>query len=871
MARIPVVERRERIPGVVGTRGSVGAAGAEFGTLARGAEQFAAQQMDALERQRRAERANLITQTTAEATRSWARTLEEMQRTATDGAAGFTDQYLARTTQDIERFVGQTDDEETKAALRNTLTSLQTSYVGKAMSFQATERTQYRKDTLLESFEGYREGIYRNPDLYDEIDRQALAAIADARVDLGADEARDLRLKWKGLANVTRLQGLIARDPESALERLAPATRPNMAASQPVVGEVPESYYARLKSAESAGRADARNPRSTATGLYQFTEGTWRDVMRAHPELDLTSDGRTDPEQQERAIRAFTEDNRRVLVNELGRAPTVGELHLAHFLGAGGAAEVIQAPNETPAETLVSRGAVNANPEVLRGKTAGEIKAWAAGKQGGRQMASAEPSVMSDAVEADPMLAGIDPKTLESLTNRAERRVNERRSALRADLKGRIEDEITALRQGDDTVQPVPDSAIDAAFDPAEAAEVKATMRREREFGGFMSELAMASPERVAEIEQALRPEGEGFAEESERYALWRRALDADLKARADDPVAYLSRHSPELRDAITAAEESPEQMPQMFRTLDDLQARIGIPEMDRRLLSKDQASAIVKQFAGASPEDAANLVESLSEQFGAYWPRVYGELVQAKLPENARVLAALNRPAQAGARVALVEAMRTGRPDLKRVIGDQASKDIGEYVRAELGEFIASTSFAPGGASMAAGVVDTVELLAMQYARSMNPTEAARKAAKDVVNDYYTFQDGYRVPIEFDADSVRERSMLSLDALSPEILHPRGTLFPNVPEENLRQSAYDAALAGRWVTNHDETGLIRLNAMSQPVVLDDGSFLTVPFKAPEGFKPQPKVPSGDRPLLGQPPFVPGGSFLNLPPSVLNR
>jgi hypothetical protein len=79
---------------------------------------------------------------------------------------------------------------------------------------------------------------------------------------------------------------------------------------------VPDSYYDAIRSAESGGSDTAKNPLSSATGRYQFTKGTWDGLMTAHPELGLTPAGRTDPTQQEKAIRVFTAQN----ANQLQKA-----------------------------------------------------------------------------------------------------------------------------------------------------------------------------------------------------------------------------------------------------------------------------------------------------------------------------------------------------------------------------------------------------------------------------------------------------------------------------------------------------------------------------------------------------------------------
>jgi hypothetical protein len=135
------------------------------------------------------------------------------------------------------------------------------------------------------------------------------------------------------------------------------------------------SYYQKTMSAESSGRADAKNPRSSATGLFQFVEGTWKGLMRKYPELGLTPEGRTDPAQQKRAMEKFTQNNIQSL-RKAGLPVTNGTLYLAHFAGDGGAKALLRADARTPVEEVLGAPAVKANP-FLQGKTAGWAIRWA--------------------------------------------------------------------------------------------------------------------------------------------------------------------------------------------------------------------------------------------------------------------------------------------------------------------------------------------------------------------------------------------------------------------------------------------------------------------------------------------------------------
>jgi hypothetical protein len=132
-----------------------------------------------------------------------------------------------------------------------------------------------------------------------------------------------------------------------------------------------DSYMNRTFGAESSYDPYAKNPRSSATGLGQFTDGTWSDLMQQYPDLGLTADGRTNPDQAKKAMERFTFDNASVLKKN-GYEPTDNALYALHRFGRNGGIGVLGADPGTPISALVSPEVLAANPD-LNGKTAGQV------------------------------------------------------------------------------------------------------------------------------------------------------------------------------------------------------------------------------------------------------------------------------------------------------------------------------------------------------------------------------------------------------------------------------------------------------------------------------------------------------------------
>lgn len=144
---------------------------------------------------------------------------------------------------------------------------------------------------------------------------------------------------------------------------------------------------------ESGLDPHAASATSSAAGLYQFTTTTWLDMVRRHgakhglgeQAAAIVKDGnghlnvadkaqkkaildlRKDPKLSSLMAAELAKDNAKSLERRLGRQATAADLTLAHFLGAAGAARVIQEMETNPrhsARRLLPEAA-KANPELF--------------------------------------------------------------------------------------------------------------------------------------------------------------------------------------------------------------------------------------------------------------------------------------------------------------------------------------------------------------------------------------------------------------------------------------------------------------------------------------------------------------------------
>jgi|GEM_PF-1670237 len=145
-------------------------------------------------------------------------------------------------------------------------------------------------------------------------------------------------------------------------------------------------YLVAKAAQESSLKTNAAASTSSAKGLFQFTRGTWLDMMNRHGErygfgelaakISIDAEGhakvsdpaverrildlRQDPEASALMAAEYARGNATTLQNNLGRGADASDLYLTHFLGANGASQLLGAEETAPktiAATLLPKAA----------------------------------------------------------------------------------------------------------------------------------------------------------------------------------------------------------------------------------------------------------------------------------------------------------------------------------------------------------------------------------------------------------------------------------------------------------------------------------------------------------------------------------
>jgi hypothetical protein len=125
------------------------------------------------------------------------------------------------------------------------------------------------------------------------------------------------------------------------------------------------SLQERIKNAESSGNPNAKNPRTSASGLYQFTDGTWRSVVdKFGRRSGIKYSDKNSPQAQEQMMAALLQDNARILQNK-GIEANDANLYFAHFMGAPAASKAISMLGKNAIAARSFPEAAKKNPEVF--------------------------------------------------------------------------------------------------------------------------------------------------------------------------------------------------------------------------------------------------------------------------------------------------------------------------------------------------------------------------------------------------------------------------------------------------------------------------------------------------------------------------
>lgn len=334
-------------------------------------------------------------------------------------------------------------------------------------------------------------------------------------------------------------------------------------------------------------------------------------------------------------------------------------------------------------------------------------------------------------------------------------------------VNGLLRDAEAAALDGKPMV--IPEEAF-AAFGP-EAPAAMAQYQNSQQLAADIAKVsALPMDQRAALVNQRLPAEGgPGYAEAAQRNNSLSRAVAEVNKRQADDPAAFTINTAPQTTGAAF------QRFQQSLQGGDANQRRLAAQEFavatvaeqtrlgvqSPQILPKPLADQIARRFMTPAEggQGPAQLIQAQSDMWGPYWPSVYRQIAKDIGP-TARVVSNL-RDTPAAAMLSMNAGMKT--PDLRKAVLVADAKTVDDTIDVELEPFRQSlVGWTTAGSSTYNDFDEAARRNAYVYAaQGTKPGDAAKRAVRDVVGDYYEFRGTTRFPKLPSLDpNVAERGM---------------------------------------------------------------------------------------------------------------
>lgn len=298
----------------------------------------------------------------------------------------------------------------------------------RSATFQAGSELAKRTADLSDTMNLHAQAVLADPSQYETVRTRAMVDLDAAKAWMTPEQEVAAREKVDHDLQLARAKSIVEFRPGDFIKETGGEDSASVAGDAAI-----DVVTDKIIGVESGGNPNAKNPKSSASGVGQFLDATWLKTVRSHrPDLAGQSDGALLALKSNRKLgremtRALAADNAKAL-SAAGMPATAGNLYLAHFAGTGGAKAVLSSDNGRSVEDVLGPAVIKANP-FLAGKNVGWLKNWAAKKMGGKTIN----------VAGNPAYSTLSVDELLALQGRADVAVKTEQTTAYAGMKGTLE------------------------------------------------------------------------------------------------------------------------------------------------------------------------------------------------------------------------------------------------------------------------------------------------------------------------------------------------------------------------------------------------------------------------------------------------
>ena len=585
----------------------------------------------------------------------------------------------------------------------------------------------------------------------------------DALVDQSAKAYGDMVDGLQGQGYVTPEQALSMKQNHAHQFALAHGIARSEIDPQGTLNELrtapgsPEQIDNRIIQVESNGNPLARSKTSSASGLGQFTDKTWLDLIKqTHPELAADHNDaqllalRADSTLSREMVTANRVQNAAYLKGQ-GIDATAGNIYLAHFLGAPDAAKVLRADPNTPVADLLDPKVVTANASILAGKTAGTVAQWSDGKMGGVGPGGGH---LYDILRPDQRAL---------LEQHAQNALHVQTADNISTFHNSVQDDVYEANRTGAVASPKTPEQFIATYGAGPGQAAYNNYKADLQAGADRVKFAGMSTADIGKVIDGYEPKpGAGYAAAAKRQDDLIQSAQAILKERQADPAGYAVNRLPVVQGAWsnlakvlsdpTAGPDVKQTAARDFATKTLMeQQRVGIPDDAQQLLPKSYLDQLKTSIGNAATSDDPQArvgligrIQSEAAIWGDNWPLVMRQLS----PDAAPVVRAIAAGADPAAMVRLLNLPKGENPaKILKEQNESKAHDIDTALNDAMAPFMKSLVGRqrdrdyPGYFDMAQ------KLAALDVRDGKSPSDAANNAFNALVGNRYDFRDTYRIP----------------------------------------------------------------------------------------------------------------------------
>ncbi|KKL91051.1 hypothetical protein LCGC14_1898570, partial [marine sediment metagenome] len=418
-------------------------------------------------------------------------------------------------------------------------------------------------------------------------------------------------------------------------------------------------------------------------------------------------------------------------------------------------------------------------------------------------------------------------------------------AALKLEVLNMIRDQEASAQQNPNTATPLPSDEMMTAAGLTEfdILRTKHDAQLNAMIGASNQEIRNASIVEGAAIVDALKPEGEGFADEE----LIHRAVSTLYQIEKDFRLGAPAEFAMERNQIITgefeqAFVDDPSITPaislagrrvlkeQYYASTRQFQADMGIPDENQRLLTQAHAQKLVADIQGAETQiERFRMIRDLDDDLGSGFPQIVEQLTENGMDQRIvpmTQIASINEVGGNKLGVAL-DMERAGILSDKLPSGQKAAIDL--EVDSAFDSYM--LSFGDNNSDLKAAFLSDGQILGYYFVKEegMSESRAAAESLNILLGNHEILEAGagfLRVPTDTGIDiKLVKRASFAIDSfvslVFDEIADEDVPFDPDIPviEDRRKLLRDNLAHSAALLTNRDESGLFLTGQFGTPLL----------------------------------------------------